>query len=182
MWKNTFSDLSGIHILDKVYDQREEEHPLAQIKEECVWSSPNGGVCPCPSCLLCLGSVPGWWNTLLTLFGSKISGRGHFLVSDQKGKPLSVTLWGAQTLIFYSEQVKPSQQFHCTLQKGTWERPHRLLSAEWRQQNMWNKGAGGLWSDQMVNVLWRESLLPAGGSFHSKEAKRHQQGSPFFYK
>lgn len=43
MRKNTFCDLSGIHSSDKVYGQREEEHPLAQIKKECVWSSPNGG-------------------------------------------------------------------------------------------------------------------------------------------
>lgn len=45
------ADLGCIQGSDKVYGQREEEHPLAQIKEECLWSPPNSGVRSCLSCL-----------------------------------------------------------------------------------------------------------------------------------
>lgn len=45
--------LRCIHGSDKVYGQREEEHPLAQIKEECLWSPPKQR-----SALVCLSCLP----------------------------------------------------------------------------------------------------------------------------
>lgn len=110
------------------------------------------------------GEHVGWWNTLLTLFGLKVSGWGHLLASDQKGKPLSVTFWGAQTLKFNSQQDKLSQQFYCTLQKERGCSPARvlLLSAEWRQHNLYvlikeQRGRGPLMSPKGQFAVKRAS-------------------------
>lgn len=150
-----------------------------------MWPSPNGGECLCPSCLLSLGSVRGWWNCtthVVWVKGQRV--RASLGVRPEGQTSISHLVRSTNIdILFSTGQTQPT--FYCTLQKGTWGKPCQAnVVIRWVETTQLvclikeQRGRGPLmWPNGQC--AWREPLLPAGDSFHSKEAKRHQQRSPF---